>query len=277
MPRLQRIGADLGGVQAVERAIDLLSALAEASARPTLQQLSQRLGVAPSTIHRILTTLERTGMVERDPVGGYAPGPKIAELYQARSRDPDLRSRALPLLQQLREATGETASLHVRRGSMHVCIESLESPHELCIRLEVGAAAALCRGSTGRAILAHLPPNEARRILSDECAPDGSDAEGWVGERLYELQMVRAVGYATALNDPTPGVAAVSAPIFGRAAELVGALTISGPAVRFRRRELVAAAERLHAAAVELSALLGHRPLSELERRRGAPGRMPTP
>jgi IclR family acetate operon transcriptional repressor len=277
MVRTHRASVETGGVQAVERAIEVLSALAEVSPSPTLQQLSERLGVAPSTIHRILTTLERTGMVERDPAGGYAPGPKIAELYQARSRDPDLRARALPLMQRLREVTGETVSLHARRNTLHVCIESLESPHELCIRLEVGSAASLCRGSTGRAILAHLPPNECRRILSEECAPDGVDLDGWVGERLYELQMVRAVGYATVMNDPAPGVAGVSAPLFGRAAELVGALTISGPAVRFRRRELVAAAEHLHAVAVELSAQLGHRPPSALERRRGPRGRVPTP
>ncbi len=277
MARAQRVGVEAGGVQAVERAIEVLSALAEASVCPTLQQLSERLGVAPSTIHRMLTTLERTGMVERDPAGGYAPGPKIADLYQARSRDPDLRSRALPLMQQLREVTGETVSLHARRNTVHVCVESIESPHELCIRLEVGAAASLCRGSTGRAILAHLPPNESRRIVSEECAPDGADVEGWVGERLYELQMVRAVGYAMATNDPSPGVASVSVPLFGRGADLVGALTISGPAVRFRRRELLAAAERLHAAAIELSAQLGHRPPSELRRRRTTRGRVPTP
>jgi DNA-binding IclR family transcriptional regulator len=262
--------------------MQVLSALAEEGARPTLQQLGERLGVAASTIHRILTTLERTGMVERDLAGGgYAPGPKIAELYHARSRDPDLRTRALPLMQQLRDASAETVSLHVRRHTDHVCVESLDSPHELRIRLEVGTAASLCRGSTGRAILAHLPPPEARRILSEECAPAGEERDGWVGERLYELQMVRAVGYATGQNEPSSGVAGVSAPIFGRGAEVLGALTISGPTVRFRRREVLAAAERLHAAAVELSAQLGHRAPSELLRRRvgerRAPGRMPTP
>lgn len=282
MARGQRVRIEAGGVQAVERAIEVLSALAEEGARPTLNQLSERLGVAPSTVHRILTTLERTGMVERDAAGGgYAPGPKIAELYHARSRDPDLRTRALPLMHQLREASAETVSLHVRRHTDHVCVESLDSPHELRIRLEVGAAAPFCQGATGRAILAHLPPPEARRILAEECAPAGAERDGWVGERLYELQMVRAVGYASGQNEPSPGVAAVSAPVFGRGAEVFGALTISGPTVRFRRRELLAAAERLHAAAAELSAHLGHRAPAELLRRRAAerrgPGRMPTP
>ena len=282
MARTQRMGTEAGGVQAVERAVEVLSALAEEGARPTLQQLSARLGVAPSTIHRIVTTLERTRMVERDPVGGsYAPGPKIAELYQARGRDTDLRARAQPFMQQLRDGTGETVSLHVRRYTLHVCVDSLDSPHQLRIRLDVGATAPLCRGSTGRVILAYLPPAEARQILSEECAPAGVEREGWVGERLYELQMVRAVGYATSHNEPTAGVAAVSAPIFGRGAEVLGALAVSGPTVRFRRREILAAAERLHAAAAELSAQLGYRTPAELRARRGtersAPGRMLTP
>jgi IclR family acetate operon transcriptional repressor len=286
MARAQRARADGGGVQAVERAIDVLSALAEAGARPTLQQLAERLGVAPSTIHRIVTTLERTGMVERDAVGGgYAPGPKIAALYNAQAWDMDVRARAQPLMEQLLEATQETISLHVRRHTVHVCVESLDSPHELRIRLEVGATAPLCRACTGRAILAHLPPSEARRILSEECAPVAAvgnpDRDGWVGERLYELQMVRAAGYATGLNEPSPGLAGVSAPVFGRGAEIVGALTISGPTVRFRRRELLAAAEQLRSAAATLSAQLGHRlPLALLPRRgleRRVSVRVPTP
>src|SRR3989442_4453149 len=264
MARAQQARAEGGGVQAVERAIDVLSALAEAGARPTLQQLAERLGVAPSTMHRIVTTLERTGMVERDAVGGgYAPGPKIAALYNAHAWDMDLRARAQPLMEQLRDSTRETVSLHVRRHTLHVCVESLDSPHELRIRLDVGATVPLCRACTGRAILAHLPPSEARRILSEECAPIGAvpggfaagspDRDGWVGERLYELQMVRAAGYATGLNEPSPGIAGVSAPVFGRSAEVLGALTVSGPTVRFRRREVVAAAEQLRAAAATLS------------------------
>lgn len=281
MARAQRAGSEPGGVQAVERAIEVLTALAEADARPTLQQLAERLGVAPSTIHRIVTTLERTGMVERDPHGGgYAPGPKIALLHQGRARDADLRTHALPLMQQLRDAAGETVSLHARRHTVHVCVESLDSPHELRMRLEVGATVSLCRDSTGRAILAHLSPPEARRILSEECAPPDVEREGWVGERLYELQMVRAVGYATGQNEPYPGVAAVSAPVFGRGADVVGALTVSGPTVRFRRREMVAAAERLHTAVVELSARLGFRTPAELPRRgseRRGTGRVPSP
>jgi IclR family acetate operon transcriptional repressor len=282
MARAQRARAEAGGVQAVERAIDVLSALAEAGARPTLQQLAERLGVAPSTVHRIVTTLERTGMVERDAVGGgYAPGPKIAALYNAHAWDMDVRARAQPLMEQLRDTTQETVSLHVRRHTIHVCVESLDSPHELRIRLEVGATVPLCRACTGRAILAHLPPSEARRILSEECAPIGADRDGWVGERLYDLQMVRAAGYATGLNEPSPGMAGVSAPVFGRGAEILGALTVSGPTVRFRRRETLAAAEQLRAAAATLSSQLGHRsPVALLPRRgieRRVSGRMPTP
>src|SRR3989442_15896761 len=109
MARAQQARAEGGGVQAVERAIDVLSALAEAGARPTLQQLAERLGGAPSTIHRIVTTLERTGMVERDAVGGgYAPGPEIAARYNAHARDMDARGRAQPLIEQLVRRTPET-------------------------------------------------------------------------------------------------------------------------------------------------------------------------
>jgi IclR family transcriptional regulator, KDG regulon repressor len=277
-PRRER--ADSGGVQAVDRAMEVLAALAEEGAQSSLQQLSERLGVAPSTIHRILTTLERTGMVERAVGGGYLPGPKIADLYHARAQGTDLRARALPYLHELRQLTEETVSLHVRRHAQQVCLESLDSPHELCIRLVVGSATPLCDGSTGRVILAHLPVDEARRILLEACAPGGANREGWVGDRLYELHLVRASGYAIGQNEPQLGMAAVSAPIFDRAADVVGALTVSGPTVRFRRRELLAAADRLRASAARLSAELGHRVPSDALRRRvgqAGPGRIPTP
>jgi DNA-binding IclR family transcriptional regulator len=101
-----------------------------------------------------------------------------------------------------------------------------------------------------------------------------------VGDRLYELHLVRASGYAISQNEPGAGIAAVSAPIFDRATDVVGALTVSGPTVRFRRRELLAAADRLRLSTAQLSAELGHRVPSDLLRRRvGQPGprRIPTP
>jgi IclR family acetate operon transcriptional repressor len=265
-----------GGVQAVDRAMEVLAALAQDGAQPSLQRLSERLGVAPSTIHRIVTTLERTGMVERAASGGYLPGPRIAELYHARTLGPDLRARALPYLQRLHQQSEETVSLHVRRHTRQVCLESLDSPHELCIRIAAGASTSLCEGTSGRVILAHLAVDEAQRILREECAAADGDREREVGDRLYELQLVRASGYAIGQHQPQPGIAAVSAPVFDRTGEVLGALTVSGPTVRLRRRELLAAAERLRASAGELSAELGYRVPTELHRRAGAQ-RIPTP
>ena len=189
----------------------------------SLADLVGRTGLARATAHRLATALEELGLLRR-AAGKWSLGPTLARLGAAAASGPPLAVSAQAVLEELRDATGESVQLYVRRGDERVCVVSLESPHSLRTIVPVGAALPLDRGSAGKALLA------------------GGSA--WV----------------QSVEEREPGVASVSAAVLDRRAgadgAVVAAVSVSGPVERTSRAPgrrygaLVAAA----AAQVELAA-----------------------
>ena len=189
-----------GGIQLLDRALSIMHACEEGPA--TLADLVERTGLARATAHRLASALADLGMLRRDD-GVWALGPTLARLGAAAAAGPPLALSARPALEDLRDATGESVQLYVRRGDERVCIVSLESPHSLRTIVPVGAVLPLERGSAGRALT-------------------GTSA-GWV-ESVEERE---------------PGVASVSAAVRdhrpGAGVAVVAAVSVSGPVERTTR------------------------------------------
>ena len=101
-------------VQSVDRALDLLEALAGTDGEVSITAVASRTGLHVSTAHRLLATLLRRGYVRQNPdTSRYYAGAKLATLAEGRSRFGELRLRARALLQSLAESTRETANLSV--------------------------------------------------------------------------------------------------------------------------------------------------------------------
>jgi DNA-binding IclR family transcriptional regulator len=218
--------ASTSDVQVLDRAVAVLEAL---EARPqTLADLVATTGLARATAHRLAVALEAHGLVARDATGRFVLGPALSRLGAAAGEGPSLASLAVPVLEELRDATGESVQLYVRRGDERLCVVSLESPHSLRTIVPVGAVLPIDRGSAGR-VLAAKPRAVAGRWLES------------VGER-------------------EAGVASVSAPVIdrrgGEPGRVAAAVSVSGPIERTSRKPgarygaaVVAAAARLEAAA----------------------------
>ena len=216
-----------GGVQLLDRAVAVLNACEEGPA--TLADLVARTGLARATVHRLASALEAHSLLARRSDGRWALGPAIARLGAAAAEGPPLGVTSRPALEQLRDETGESVQLYVRRGGERLCVVSLESPHSLRTIVPVGAALPLERGSAGRVLVG------------------GTPRRGWV-ETVEERER---------------GVASVSAPVRdirpGAGAAIVAAVSVSGPVERTSRAPgrrygaLVVAA----AAAIERAAGLG--------------------
>jgi DNA-binding IclR family transcriptional regulator len=207
----------------LDRAVTVLSAL---EAGPlSLAALVTTTGLARATAHRLATALEQHGLVARDGQGRFVLGPALGRLGAAAAGAPSLATLAVPVLEHLRDRTGESVQLYVRRGDERVCVVSLESPHSLRTIVPVGAVLPLSRGSAGR-VLAGTSP----------------DRPGWV-ESVEEREA---------------GVASVSAPVFDRRAgqRIAAAVSVSGPVERTSRQpgRRYGAAVRAAARAVESAA-----------------------
>jgi len=194
------------GVHLLDRAMAILHACEEGPA--SLAELVERTGLPRATAHRLAAALEERGMLRRDR-GRWALGPVLARLGAAASSGPSLAVSARPALESLRDATGESVQLYVRRGAQRLCIVSLESPHSLRTIVAVGAALPLDLGSAGRV----LDPRGPSRLGPAE----------WL-ESVEERE---------------PGVASVSAPVRdarpGAEGAVVAAVSVSGPVERTTR------------------------------------------
>ena len=132
------------GTQAVDRAAQLVSTVVHADEPLTFADLQEASGLAKSTTSRMLTALERTGLVERDAAGSYVAG-RLFWLYAAR-HDPweELVRLARPAMERIGDDTHETVHLSVTRGETVVQVAQVDSRYLLGTRdwteIEVPAA-----------------------------------------------------------------------------------------------------------------------------------------
>ena len=196
----------VSGVGVLDKAFDVVDAL---EAGPlSLAGLVAATGLSRATAHRLAMALEVHGLVGRDGEGRFQRGPRLAR--------PALPDLARPALERLRDATGESVQLYVRRGDQRACVAALESPHGLRTIVAVGALLPLDRGSAGR-------------ILAD-----GGPGAPAVAESVEERQR---------------GVASVSAAVRDGEGRIVAAVSVSGPVERTTREPA-----RRYAAAVTVAA-----------------------
>ncbi len=132
----------LSGIGVLDKAVSVLDAV-EAGPR-TLAGLVEATGLSRATAHRLALALEVHGLLARDAAGRFVLGPRLTGL--------DLPALARPALEALRDATGESAQLYVRRGDRRLCVLSLESPHGLRTIVPVGMSLPLDVGSAGKVL-----------------------------------------------------------------------------------------------------------------------------
>jgi IclR family transcriptional regulator, acetate operon repressor len=243
------------GTQAVDRAAQLLIQVARHRDPVTFSELATASGLAKSTTSRLLTALERNGLVRRDPAGRFTPGQVFVSYAWRGGAESDLVSVAQPVLAGLGEETGETVNLGVPRdGGLVEQIAQVDSRYLIGGTNWVGLAVPLHCAALGKVLLAfgaaELPGGrlEARtdRTITSRAA------------LATELAVVRGSGYAVTVEELEPGLVAVAAPVFAGGGAVVAALSVSAPASRLRVGELPGVAARCMAAARSLSVLLGH-------------------
>jgi DNA-binding IclR family transcriptional regulator len=221
-------------VQSVDRTIKIIEVLSNYRDGLGLTELSHLIGLHKSTVHRLLMTLIHHGYVIQNPENQKCHLTiKIYELGSKVIDSMDLSKVARPYLIALRDLINEVVHLVILDGTDIVYIEKMESDNSIRMHSRIGARSPLYSTSAGKAMLAFLPESKIHEIW------DASDIVKRTPNTVVEydkfiavLEKVRENGYALDEEENEPGIRCIGAPIFNHKGNVIGAISISGPAMR---------------------------------------------
>src|SRR5205814_873493 len=190
------MGHSMSGVGVLGKAVVILAACVDGA---SLAELVERTKLPRATAHRLAQALEIHRLLVRDQQGRWGPGPRLGELANAA---PDvLLGAAEPMLSALRDATGESAQLYLRRADERICVAAAERESGLRDTVPVGSVLPMTAGSAAQVLLAHADRDDAERLLAEAAFP------------ATALAQVRRRGWAASVAERESGVASVSAPV----------------------------------------------------------------
>jgi DNA-binding IclR family transcriptional regulator len=224
-----------GGVQVIARAAQILRALDGESNGLSLSQLSERLSLPRSTVHRVVSALAAEGfLVAASPHGRVRLGPELARLALGSRRE--LRQELRPFLQRLFDDLNETVDCAVLDGDHLRFIDQIAAPHRLRAVSSVGATFPLHCTANGKALLAELAADEVARVLPTRLRRFTPATLTSRAELMAELESVRASRVAFDREEHTTGISAAGIAVrdpFGALA----AISVPMPTQRFEGRE----------------------------------------
>lgn len=243
------------GAQTVVRALAVLGLLREAPSEVGVTEVARSLSLNTSTAHRILRALVAEGYVSQNPESDrYRLGREAFLLGLAAERKLGFAA-VTPILERLRDLTGESTNMVVRDGAQGLVVLRVESEQPLRFTQPAGTRIPLYCTSSGKALLAFAPEVttglEELELVRRTPVTTTSRAK-----LLRELKAIREVGYSVNRGERIPGVYGVAAPILDPDGTSAGAVAVQGPAVRVSEERIPELGELVVEFAAEVKATL---------------------
>ena len=222
-----RSGGRRYAAPALDKGLDVLELLATQRVPQTQSQLARALGRGPSELFRVLTTLERRGYVQRDPVSAaYSLTLRLYELGHIHSPYEWLLRAAERPMRGLTAEVRQSCHLSALSRGRLVVLHQEESPERVRLSVEVGSVVAPLSAASGRLLLAHLNPPRQREVLAlDTDYRRLSAIEQAALRERFEL--IRARGYEEARGETVEGVSDLAMLVGAVGAGVQAALTIA--------------------------------------------------
>jgi IclR family transcriptional regulator, acetate operon repressor len=257
MSRADGEQGERSAVQSVDRAVTILEILA-ARGEAGITEIAEELGVHKSTASRLVSALQRRGLLEQlGDRGKYALSFGIVRLAAATTGRMDLARLGQPTCQALAEIIGETVNLAVSDGEAAINVAQEFGTSSVSSQNWVGRRTPLHATSAGKVLLAHMDELERRSLLRRRLT---RYTEATITEpAVLRAELARVVdeGYARSFDELEVGMHAVAVPVWAHDGNVVAALSASGPSYRLPRRLARAVVSAMREVARELSSKLG--------------------
>lgn len=222
-----------------------------------VREIAFKVGMSPSTSHRILSALRREGYVQREPDGRYGLGLEFYRMALSATNGFPLHRVALKYLRELVAAFNETVSLGVYREDTREMMFAflVESTHPLRYVIETNRWLPIYAGASGLAILAFINDEDRQAVVRQtglKPVTDRTITDPAILER--QIARIRQRGYALSRGERIHGAVGLAAPIFGPNHRVLGDVCLTIPEARFDSKQEAWLAQRLMSCANAISA-----------------------
>lgn len=220
----------------LDKIVKILDAFTLEQPALALSELRDRTGLPASTLQRLVANLVAHEFLDRrDNILRISP--RMSYWAAPASRGAEVVDVIRPVLERLRDQTGETAAFYRPSQGYRVCVALAETHHSLRRSMRVGQVLPLTAGSAGHVILAWRPDLVEEGIArGDELQADMRKLSG--ADLQSAITAARANGFASTVDQREVGACGLSAPVFDAQAELIGAVSVIGPTVRISALQL---------------------------------------
>jgi IclR family acetate operon transcriptional repressor len=248
-----------GAVQSVDRALLIIETLAEDDEGYRLTDLAVRTGLSPSTVHRLLTTLEKRRFVQFDrDQSMWHIGAQSFAVGATFARRRNFVCQAMPYLRKLRDQTKETANLAVVDDETIIVLTRMESREIMRSLTKVGGRVAMVASGVGKAVLATYSDEDVNAIIRRQGMPRFTEKSIVRASELFrELATIRQRGYAVDDEEARIGLRCVAAVVYNNCSEPLAAISVSGMTSRVTEDRLPALGRTVCEVAAELTVALG--------------------
>lgn len=247
-----------GNIPTNLRLLAVIEAIAEAGVPVTATEVNQKLGLPKPTIHRLFTTLESEGYIQREIDGrGFSPGARLRTMSAGVLSSLRIRTARLAVLRALAEEIGETCNISLPDRDAMIYLDRVETKWPLRIQLPIGTRVPFYATASGKMYLSTLDDRHLEAYLKSTRFEkvttgtlDNADAI------RASILKAREEGHSTDDQEFIDGMIAVAVPIADQNDRMVATLSVHAPASRLSLAEAETSVSHLHAAAQQLSALL---------------------
>ncbi len=252
-------------VQSLSRALRLLNALAAADQGLSLSEVAKRAGLAVSTAHRLLSTLQLESFARFEHERGvWMVGVQSFVVGSSFLRSRELTGIARPIMRQLMERSGETVNLAVEDRGEAIYVAQIECRKTMRAIARPGGRAAMHASGVGKALLAAMTQDDVERIIAQQgLAKATPKTISTMAALRTELRAIQARGFAIDDEENAIGLRCVAAAIYDEDARPAAALSLSGPSARITDDLISALGQTVQMASDQITAEMGGKPANQ--------------
>lgn len=247
-------------LKALDKSLAILEILSQENSPLSIAELSKRLGIYPSTIHRILDTLRYWGYVEQDShTQRYQLGLKVLELGMTKLQGMELIKEATSYLKELQNQSNETVHLAILDEGEVLYLDKEESSQSIRMVSRVGRRVPAHCTALGKVLLAYLEEEEQEKVINEKGLPLFTENTITNKKKLREeLSKVREQGFAEDREEHEKDVRCLAVSIKDHRGTVIAAVSLSVPAFRMNAGKKKKLKKTLIQAGEDISERLGY-------------------